>query len=90
MRNFPSGIKGMCIHHAQSQPQKDEVLRAVVNGKVDVLLLSPEALEGGSLWIGSDSLSHLPPVAFACIDEVHCVSEWSHCFRPSYLRIQKV
>jgi ATP-dependent DNA helicase Q4 len=24
---------------------------------------------------------------FVCIDEVHCVSEWSHNFRTSYLRI---
>ena len=58
-----------------------------------MLLLSPEALVGGAFWSGRDSsysLKRLPPVAFACIDEVHCVSEWSHNFRPSYLRIQKV
>lgn len=32
----------------------------------------------------------LPPIAFACIDEVHCVSQWSHNFRPSYLMICRV
>lgn len=36
------------------------------------------------------SVSQLPQIAFACIDEAHCVSEWSHNFRPSYLRVCKV
>lgn len=35
-------------------------------------------------------LRKLPPIAFACIDEVHCVSQWSHNFRPSYLMICRV
>ncbi len=71
-----------------------QVLRDAVEGRLNVLLLSPEALVGGALWSkasgGGLSLSQLPPVAFACIDEAHCVSEWSHNFRPSYLRIVKV
>ena len=67
-----------------STAQRQHVLDEVAAGKLHFLLLSPESLAGGGLP------SKLPQVAFACIDEVHCVSEWSHHFRPTYLRICKV
>ena len=35
-------------------------------------------------------LPPLPPIAFVCIDEAHCVWQWSHNFRLSYLRLAKV
>lgn len=93
VRQFPKGVKGVCLHTNQTHPQMEKVLREVAEGHVDVLLLSPEALVGGALWSRKKhmhSLHDLPPVAFACIDEAHCISEWSHNFRPSYLRLYKV
>ena len=29
-------------------------------------------------------------VEFVCIDEAHCISQWSHNFRPSYLRVSNI
>ena len=90
---FPPALKGACLHNNQTRLQREKVLREVSEGRVDVLLLSPEALVGGALWNkreGPYSLPNLPPIAFACIDEAHCISEWSHNFRPSYLRLYKV
>lgn len=54
-----------------------------------MLMLSPEALAGAGEG-GPACLTQLPPVAFACIDEAHCLSQWSHNFRPCYLRVCKV
>lgn len=66
-------------------------MEAIKLGKVEILLVSPEAVVSGEKSTGFGSLlRQLPPIAFACIDEAHCVSQWSHNFRPSYLMICRV
>lgn len=66
-------------------------MEEIKNGRVNVLLISPEAVVSGETSTGFGSLlRQLPPIAFACIDEAHCVSQWSHNFRPSYLMICRV
>ncbi|XP_051527605.1 ATP-dependent DNA helicase Q4 isoform X2 [Myxocyprinus asiaticus] len=92
LSGLPSKLKAACIHSNMSQKQRETAIEKVKAGQVHVLLLSPEALVGGG-HSGSGCLppaDQLPPVAFACIDEAHCVSEWSHNFRPCYLRLCKV
>ncbi|KAM9644873.1 ATP-dependent DNA helicase Q4 isoform 5-T5 [Morphnus guianensis] len=89
---LPPCLKAVCIHSNMTKAQREAVMEKVRQGEVQVLLLSPEALVGGS-GSGSSCLpsaDQLPAVAFACIDEAHCVSEWSHNFRPCYLQLCKV
>ena len=86
---LPQGIRGVCLHTNMTPSQRESVLGSVKDGKAQFLLVSPEAIAGGSMSLVS-SMSSLPPIAFACIDEAHCLSEWSHNFRPSYLRLCKV
>ncbi|XP_061670036.1 ATP-dependent DNA helicase Q4 isoform X2 [Syngnathoides biaculeatus] len=92
LSSLPANLKAACIHSNMTMKQREAAIQKVKAGLVCVLLLSPEALVGGG---GSNSgclpsAQELPPVAFACIDEAHCVSEWSHNFRPCYLRLCKV
>ncbi|XP_053552391.1 ATP-dependent DNA helicase Q4-like, partial [Bombina bombina] len=89
---LPSKLKAVCIHSNMTRSQREAAIEKVKQGSVHVLLLSPEALVGGGQSVSSclPAADQLPPVAFACIDEVHCVSEWSHNFRPCYLRLCKV
>ncbi|KAI8501980.1 ATP-dependent DNA helicase Q4 [Branchiostoma belcheri] len=89
---LPSKLKAACLHSNMTQKQRENVVHLILEGKVHLLLISPEALVGGGGY-GTGCLpgvNRLPPIAFACIDEAHCVSEWSHNFRPSYLRLCKV
>lgn len=89
--NVPEFIKAGCYHTNQSQTQRGKVLQCLKDGLLNILLISPEALVAGDSTNGLSGLfKSLPPIAFACIDEAHCVSQWSHNFRPSYLMICRV
>lgn len=88
---IPGFLRAFCLHTGQKKEKQLAILEMIQKGEIDILLLSPEAVVSGEKSTGFGSiLRKLPPIAFACIDEVHCVSQWSHNFRPSYLMICKV
>lgn len=88
MLNFPGALKPVSIHSGHTKQQKLNAISRLANGEAHVVFLSPEAIVGGVLDL--EDLKNLPPVGFVCIDEAHCLSEWSHNFRPAYLQFFKV
>jgi len=53
---------------------------------INILYISPESLSSELIW----HIRDLQNINFICIDEAHCISEWSHNFRTSYLTLAEV
>lgn len=75
------------IFSLQSQVEKDRVLKKMSAGLLSFIFLSPERLQGETFRNQLLAVSKKIPISLAVIDEAHCVSEWGHDFRPSYLHL---
>ncbi|KAL5214213.1 hypothetical protein ABZP36_003365 [Zizania latifolia] len=85
LRKLPAFLPGGLLASSQTSDEFHATRQRLLAGEMKVLFVSPERfLNEEFLLIFKDTL----PISLVAIDEAHCISEWSHNFRPSYLRLR--
>ncbi len=77
------GIKAVAVYSGMSFDEIDKSLNLCIFGECKFLYISPERLSSDLFRTRVQQMT----VNLIAVDEAHCIAQWGHDFRPSYLQI---
>ena len=75
--------------NSTNQEEWDAIREQVLGDKTDALLVAPERLANES-FVDSVLMPVAERIGLFVVDEVHCISDWGHDFRPDYRRLSNI